>query len=100
MWEFWGVVGGSVLGVAGRVGVLRAEVVERYPDFFFREFVALVRGWCQLCNLCLASMAWEMARTLSRHISWIVRHARHSRTSSRSASAASFAACWSDEDIL
>ncbi len=32
----------DVLWMAGRVGILGAEVVERYADFFFRQLVALL----------------------------------------------------------
>lgn len=44
--------------------------------------------------------AWGVLQTLSWHISWTVRHARHRRVSSRSASAASFESSCSLEDIL
>lgn len=41
---FEGGVEGALLWVAGGVGVLRAEIVERDADFFFCELVPLVES--------------------------------------------------------
>jgi len=55
--EWWGVGERErgLLGVTGGVGVLRAEVVERDADFFFREFVALVGSVVSSVSECLES---------------------------------------------